>query len=316
MKTEAAKDTTPARELRVPQPEFGQAAQLVRIAVELARENNTKTDEELQHAWALVQQAREIIAPTLSEVEATEAAAVADGASDESINALFGAITNESLVRYDDLISETVGAGQASVELRAPIRRDESLRILDPAAFTWKKMTWEGFTEAVGRVTAQQFAAGGQSLNAALVGNKGATAAFSRATPWMTLSLLADLLKEHFPDVPDVKRALETWSAIKDGFEAERVLYDCLEHCNWADATQGTAFLDEWEQRGADHWQRSILAEFRAERTLRLGLVWNIFLARKGGAKARSASAAATRKSRSRNGARRSKRPGRKKAVN
>ena len=214
------------------------------------------------------------------------------------------------------LFPKRLSAGQASVELRAPIRRDESLRILDPAAFTWKKMTWEGFTEAVGRVTAQQFAAGRQSLNAALVGNKGATAAFSRATPWMTLSLLADLLKEHFPDVPDVKRALETWSAIKDGFEAERVLYDCLEHCNWADATQGTAFLDEWEQRGADHWQRSILAEFRAERTLRLGLVWNIFLARKGGAKARSASAAATRKSRSRNGARRSKRPGRKKAVN
>src|SRR5262245_1453180 len=81
------------RKILIQGKEFSQAVALANLAIQLCRTDGSQPDErKLKTAWELVNQARDLVAPALSNVEIAEARAKADGGSEASILSLLNAL--------------------------------------------------------------------------------------------------------------------------------------------------------------------------------------------------------------------------------
>src|SRR4051794_22378386 len=93
------------RKIRIgDQNQFIQAVEVARFANELACRQNTPVEDELGHAWTVIQAARDIVAPPMSELEAAKRSLIEGGGSKDALAKMFQARENADRVPCENLI--------------------------------------------------------------------------------------------------------------------------------------------------------------------------------------------------------------------
>jgi len=288
------------RKLRIEdEVQFGQSAEVVRIAVELAQVRNTQPEEELEHAWKLIAAAREIVAPLLSAEERAMHEVIKSGGSQEALAQLLEARGKAQMIPYEDLISNTTPAGQPT-QIVNPFWHENSGPD-QPRTSTWRKLTLEGFHEAVERFVTHQSALTRRQIDSELAQQKRLTTWFQHGP---TLLTLLNSIETVCADVPYVVRyakdarqgVIKAQKYSHLALRAERIVFRIIRNANLHESEERRKrLLNEWEEISATRWKDMIILTLNAEGGLPSTLVWRIDESRRRGASERSRRGAKTR---------------------
>jgi hypothetical protein len=304
------------RRLRIgDEVQFRQSAEVVSLAIGLARALNSQPQQQLEHAWKLIEAAREIVAPLMSEEEIAMRAVMQSGGSKEALAQWLEAREKAQQVPYESLISDAP-AGQKPTEITNPFWTEDS-GPNQPQTWIWRKLTPEGFREAVDRfVTYESAVTRGQidsqlgdpelghrkRLSDSKLGRR------KRLTTWFQhgppLLRLLDSMETVCGDIPYVirysKHARQGVHKAKEhshlAHTAERIVFRIIQNADlYKSEDRRTRLLDEWEEIAATRWKEIIIYTLNEERGLPLSLVWRIDESRRRGASERSLRGAKTR---------------------
>jgi hypothetical protein len=149
----------PLRKALMPMAQFRQAAEVARLAVELSKANGGETHSKLAKAWELIQQAREIVAPTLTEremrakrVEDTFNEAARVGGTRDAIVKHIDARLAAARIDSGDLIGEPGESGQPEIDIWNSnwLDGETGWHAQKPVNTNWKRMTREAFKDLLG----------------------------------------------------------------------------------------------------------------------------------------------------------------------
>lgn len=288
------------RELRIGGAEFVQAAEVARLAVALAGLSGTKPEEELHHAWQLIESARDIVAPIMPEIEAAARAILRDGGNAERLTRSLRALEKADMIPYEGLIGEPGGAGQKSTPISYSYFDEKSGTEIQQTA-RWRKLTLEGFRDAVVRFADYSCRASRKTIDTQLAEKKPLTEWFQRAPH---LSVVLDAVEKFCGDVPlVVQLAKNARPAIEEAMKnpdramnAERMVFQAVDNAKLHEPKRRKSVLDQWEKDARTESEEAIMRQLQKGRALPIKIVWQINESRHRGTSERSRRGAATKR--------------------
>ena len=146
------------RTLRMESGHFEQAAEVARLAVELAKLKGEEPESLIEQAWGLIVQARDSVAPALTSKERlrrdhdeTWSDFVKSGGTQKALIRHLEAKDAMERIAYEDLIAEPGQNGQEGTDIWNPRWLDEKTgwHAERPKDTTWKRLTYEAFCRLV-----------------------------------------------------------------------------------------------------------------------------------------------------------------------